>query len=98
MFQAQDEKALRFVHTCNNSFGKYDIVRPGLVSKKVDVPAYIPQPSYSRSSIPCPNGPTTPEIKDAYQVECMKYSCKLASHVLRQVGDLIKVNYLFCVV
>jgi len=89
---------LRFAHTYNNnSFGKYDIVRPGLVSKKIDVPAYIPQPSYSQASIPDRNGPTIPEIKDASQIECMRHSCKLASHILHEVNNLIKVNYLFYV-
>ncbi|XP_012216866.1 methionine aminopeptidase 1D, mitochondrial [Linepithema humile] len=89
--KTQDVKMLRSVHTYNNnSFGKYDIVRPGLVSKKVDVPAYIPQPSYSHSTIPDQSGPTTPEIKDASQIECMRHSCKLASHILREVDHLIK--------
>ncbi|XP_032672480.1 methionine aminopeptidase 1D, mitochondrial [Odontomachus brunneus] len=76
----------RFVH---NSFGKYDVVRPWLVSEKVDVPAYIPQPSYSQTSVP-EKGPEIPEIKDAYQIECMRDSCKLASYILRQVHPLIK--------
>lgn len=74
-------------------FGKYAVVRPWLVSKKVTVPAYIPQPSYSKSEIP-ENGPVTPEIKDECQIECMRQSCKLASHILHQVDALIKVNYL----
>lgn len=78
----------RFVH---NSFGKYDIVKPWLVSGKVNVPAYIPQPSYSETSVP-EDGPETPEIKNMYQIECMRESCKLASYILRQVNPLIKVN------
>ncbi|EFN82565.1 methionine aminopeptidase 1D, mitochondrial isoform X2 [Harpegnathos saltator] len=73
----------------HNSFGKYDIVRPWLVSGKNDVPAYIPQPSYSQTSIP-DNGPEISEIKDMYQIECMRNSCKLASYILRQVNTLIK--------
>lgn len=66
-------------------------MRPWLVSKKVDVPAYIPQPEYSQSSIP-ENGPEIPEIKSISQIECMRDSCNLASHVLRQVDTLIKVR------
>lgn len=80
----------RFVH---NSFGKYDVVRPWQVSEKVNVPAYIPQPSYSQTSVP-ENGPEISEIKDAYQIECMRDSCKLASYILRQVYPLIKVNHI----
>ncbi|KMQ90870.1 methionine aminopeptidase chloroplastic mitochondrial isoform x2 [Lasius niger] len=84
-------KIFRFVHTYNNnSFGKYAIVRPWLVSEKVVVPAYIPQPSYGKSSIPERDGPVTPEIKDESQIECMRQSCKLASHILHQVDALIK--------
>lgn len=90
MSRAGDVKTLRFVDTQNdNSFGRYAIVQPWLVSEKVTVPAYIPQPSYSQSMIP-KNGPETPEIKDEYQIECMRHSCKLASRILRQVGALIK--------
>lgn len=94
MFQAGDVQISRSVHTYNKNcvFGKYAIVRPWLVSKKVVVPAYIPQPSYSESKVP-ENGPITPEIKDESQIECMRQSCKLASHILHQVDALIKVNY-----
>lgn len=80
----------RFVH---NSFGKYDVVRPWSVSGKVDVPTYIPQPSYSQTSVPQAE-PETPEIKDTYQIECMRDSCKLASYILRQVNPLIKVIHI----
>lgn len=81
----------RFVDIRNdNSFGKYAIVQPWIVSEKVTVPAYIPQPSYSQSMIP-KKGPTMPEIKDEYQIECMRHSCKLASRILRQAGTLIEV-------
>jgi len=38
-------------------------------------------------------GPAMPEIKDEYQIECMRHSCKLASSILRQAGALIEVNY-----
>ncbi|XP_014476734.1 PREDICTED: methionine aminopeptidase 1D, mitochondrial isoform X2 [Dinoponera quadriceps] len=76
----------RFTH---NSFGKYDIVKPWSVSEKADVPVYIPQPSYSQTSVP-KDGPEIPEIKDAYQIECMRDSCKLASYILHQVNPLIK--------
>lgn len=95
MFQAGDIKVPKCVDIYNdNSFGKYAVVQPWLVSEKVTVPAYIPQPSYSQSMVP-KNGPTTPEIKDEYQIECMRQSCKLASRILRQAGALIKVNYVF---
>ncbi|KAH0953155.1 hypothetical protein HN011_006826 [Eciton burchellii] len=79
----------RSSYNYNYTFGKYDVVRPWLVSTKIDVPTYIPQPSYSQSSIP-KNGPTTAEIKDVCQIECMRHSCKLASHILRKVKSLIK--------
>ncbi|EZA62257.1 hypothetical protein DMN91_003638 [Ooceraea biroi] len=79
----------RFLYNYNKSFGKYDVVRPWAVSKKADVPAYIPQPSYSQSSIP-EEGPMTVEIKDTYQIECMRHSCNLASHILHQVDRIIK--------
>lgn len=82
---------LRNAHT-SNAFGRYNIVRPQMVSDQVDVPAYIPQPSYSQSSIP-ENEPETPEIKDAFQIESMRHSCKLASSILREVGSIIKVYY-----
>ncbi|XP_029665365.1 methionine aminopeptidase 1D, mitochondrial isoform X1 [Formica exsecta] len=89
--KAGDVQISRSVHTYNKNcmFGKYAIVRPWLVSKKVVVPAYIPQPSYSESKVP-ENGPITPEIKDESQIECMRQSCKLASHILHQVDALIK--------
>ncbi|XP_020292192.1 methionine aminopeptidase 1D, mitochondrial isoform X2 [Pseudomyrmex gracilis] len=81
---------LRNAHTSNvSAFGKYDIVRPQMVSDQVDVPAYIPQPSYSQSSIP-EEGPEIPEIKDAFQIESMRHSCKLARRILCQVDSLIK--------
>ncbi|XP_011642646.1 methionine aminopeptidase 1D, mitochondrial [Pogonomyrmex barbatus] len=88
--RAGDARIPRFVDIQNdNSFGKYAIVQPWLVSEQVTVPAYIPQPSYSQSSIP-KNGPTISEIKDKNQIECMRQSCKLASRILRQVDILIK--------
>lgn len=87
--KTRDLRISRFVYNYNKSFGNYDVVRPWKVSEKADVPAYIPQPSYSESSIP-EDGPTTAEIKDAYQIECMRHSCKLASHILLQVDTLIK--------
>ncbi|XP_070528570.1 methionine aminopeptidase 1D, mitochondrial isoform X2 [Cardiocondyla obscurior] len=73
----------------DSSFGKYAVVQPWLVSEKLVVPAYIPQPSYSQSGIP-KSGPKTPEIKDEYQIESMRQSCKLASRILCQVNTLIK--------
>ncbi|GAB1859255.1 Methionine aminopeptidase [Camponotus japonicus] len=89
--KAEDMKISKSVHAYNNdSFGKYSIVRPWVVSDRVTVPAYIPQPSYSESSIPKEEGPIIPEIKDEYQIECMRQSCKLASHILQQVDTLIK--------
>lgn len=98
MFQAGDVKTPKFIDIHNdNSFGKYAIVQPWLVSEKVSVPAYIPQPSYSQSAVP-KNGPAMPEIKNEYQIECMRQSCKLASHILHQVNTLIKVNYSLCIV
>lgn len=95
LFQAEDIKISRSVHIYNNnnSFGKYAIVQPRVVSERVIVPAYIPKPSYSESSIPKEDGPIIPEIKDEYQVESMRQSCKLASHILHQVDTLIKVSY-----
>lgn len=98
MFQAGDVKTPKFVDIHNdNSFGKYAIVQPWLVSERVIVPAYIPQPSYSQSTVP-KNGPTTPEIKDEYQIECMRQSCKLASRILHQVNTLIKVIHVTWIV
>lgn len=91
MSKSGDVKIRRFVDIHNDSsFGKYAIVQPWVVSEKVTVPAYIPQPSYSQSMVP-KNGPVMPEIKDEYQIECMRHSCKLASRILRQAGALIEV-------
>ncbi|KYQ56272.1 Methionine aminopeptidase 1D, mitochondrial [Trachymyrmex zeteki] len=90
MSKSGDVKIRRFVDIHNDSsFGKYAIVQPWVVSEKVTVPAYIPQPSYSQSMVP-KNGPVMPEIKDEYQIECMRHSCKLASRILRQAGALIE--------
>lgn len=89
--KAEDMKISNSVHAYDNySFGKYNIVQPWVVSERVTVPAYIPQPSYSESSIPKEEEPIIPEIKDEYQIECMRQSCKLASHILHQVDTLIK--------
>ncbi|XP_015179802.1 PREDICTED: methionine aminopeptidase 1D, mitochondrial [Polistes dominula] len=73
----------------NNSFGKYEVVEPLLVSQRRYVPSHIPKPSYYLTGIPHP-GPIKPEIKNKNQIECMKESCKLAQYVLSQAKNYIK--------
>ncbi|XP_015593730.1 methionine aminopeptidase 1D, chloroplastic/mitochondrial [Cephus cinctus] len=73
----------------DNLYGKYEVVRPWVVSEMNRVPSYIPQPSYSESSIPS-DSPTASEIKDKNQIECMRHSCILAKKVLNQAGQFIK--------
>ncbi|XP_043506012.1 methionine aminopeptidase 1D, mitochondrial [Polistes fuscatus] len=73
----------------NNSFGKYEVVEPFLVSQRRHVPSHIPKPSYYLTGIPQP-GPIKPEIKDKNQIECMKESCELALYVLSQAKHYIE--------
>ena len=80
------------VEATKNSFGKYKIVEPCTVSERRPVPSYVPKPSYAESSIPR-ESPKFPEIKDSYQIECMKHSCILAKRILNQIPSLIKVIF-----
>ncbi|XP_014603921.1 PREDICTED: methionine aminopeptidase 1D, mitochondrial isoform X2 [Polistes canadensis] len=73
----------------NNSFGKYEVVEPFLVSQRRYVPSHIPKPAYYLTGIPQP-GPIKPEIKDKNQIECMKESCELALHILSQAKHYIE--------
>lgn len=72
-----------------NSFGKYEIVEPWVVSEMRKVPSYIPKPSYSQSSIP-DEGPKRAEIKNQNEIECMRESCKFANLVLSNVERFVK--------
>lgn len=74
-----------------NSFGKYETVRPWDVSEKIKVPSYIPKPPYSVSGKPF-DPPREIEIKNANQIECMRHSCMLAKRILRQIRPMIKVK------
>ncbi|KAG7210362.1 hypothetical protein KM043_011897 [Ampulex compressa] len=73
----------------DNSFGRYEVVKPWKVSDIREVPSYIPKPSYSQSMIPR-EGPKRPEIKDKNQIECMRNSCNLAKNILSHIKHFVK--------
>ncbi|XP_043278935.1 methionine aminopeptidase 1D, chloroplastic/mitochondrial [Venturia canescens] len=75
--------------TINNSFGKYEIVKPWDVSERIKVPSYIPKPPYSDSGKPS-DPPNEIEIKNPNQIECMRHSCMLAKRILRQIRPMIE--------
>ena len=69
---------------------KYDIVVPGIVSQRREVPEHIIKPEYWLNGVP-PVPPSKPEIKTKQQIEMMKISCGLAGKILRSLKGIIKV-------
>ncbi|KAK0175551.1 hypothetical protein PV327_009294 [Microctonus hyperodae] len=73
----------------NNSFGKYEVVLPWLVSARKKVPSYIPKPLYYETLFPEDTNDII-EIKNDNQIECIRESCLFAKTILNNVGLFIK--------
>ncbi|KAK6619837.1 hypothetical protein RUM44_006236 [Polyplax serrata] len=74
-------------------FGVYDIVKPGFVTSKQNVPNKIICPSYITNIKEYERGiPKEPEIKSVEQIRKIKKSCKLAKYILDSAAKSIKVG------
>lgn len=83
-----------FIFIFSRSFGNYDVVIPGYVSEMRSVPNYITSPPYYKTGIP-PESPKSIEIKTNEQIRKMKPACRLARHILDEIGDKIKAGNLY---
>ncbi|KAK9883988.1 hypothetical protein WA026_004924 [Henosepilachna vigintioctopunctata] len=73
------------------SFGKYNIVKPGLVSSPLTIPDHICKPRYFITGEPS-EAIANAEIKNDKQIVKMQRACKLAANILNDLGSHIKVG------
>ncbi|XP_044745509.1 methionine aminopeptidase 1D, mitochondrial [Coccinella septempunctata] len=78
---------------CNESikFGRYNLVKPGNVSRSLSIPECIPKPSYYLTGVPSETLNSI-DIKDHKQILQMKKACRLAANILKSVSQHIKIG------
>lgn len=77
----------------NTDTGKYEIVRPGMVSPERYVPEHIEKPDYFYvNDIPDMYKSFKAEIKHAKAVQSMRESCRLAANILDSCSKILKVK------
>lgn len=74
--------------------GKYEIVKPGMVTPSQQIPAYIEKPEYFYEyRAPEIFTSTKPEIKRNNAINGVRESCRIAANILEKCESILHVSF-----
>ena len=93
MFWVQAKKGFAELLSQKRGFGgkkrSYELLKPGVVSPRLQVPKNIPRPPYAKTE-ENPPGDKNVQVHGAQGIERMREASRLAAQVLQYAGTLIK--------